>query len=266
MVNQGPSADLWVYDSARGTKTRLTNGKSVYSYPVWTPDGQFVVFSGPGGVFWTRADAAGQPQALTPCQGLCFPTSFTSDGSRLVFSELKSGGGAIQTVSVNVVGDQLRAGPVEPFLQTPSALPFPAFSPDGRWIAYADGTSGTYEGYVRAFPDRGNRWLISSGGGSMPRWSKNGSDLFYRTEDSRIMVASYTSDGDTFRPDKPRLWSKAKLANTGLTPNFDLAPDGKRAVVLTSAERHGSADDNGHAILVMNPFAESRRTAATPDH
>ena len=265
MVNQGPTADLWVYDSARGTKTRLTDGKSVYSYPVWSPDGQFVVFSGLGGVFWTRADAAGQPQALTSCQGLCFPTSFTSDGGRLAFSELKAGGGAIQTVRVDGTGGQLRADAPELFLQTPSALPFPAFSPDGRWIAYADGTSGSYEIYVRAFPDRGNRWLISSGGGSMPRWSKSGRELFYRTEDSRIMAASYTSEGDTFRAEKPRVWSMTKLANTGLTPNFDLAPDGRRAIVLMPAERPAAADADGHAILVMNALDELRRTAPEQD-
>ena len=261
MVNQGPTADLWIYDSARGTKTRLTDGKGVYSYPVWSPDGQFVVFSAPGGVFWTRADAAGQPQTLTACQGLCFPTSFTSDGGRLAFSELNAGGGAIQTVQVDATGGQLRAGAAELFLQTPSALPFPALSPDGRWIAYADGTSGSYEVYVRAFPDRGNRWLISSGGGSMPQWSRSGRQLFYRTEDSRIMVATYSSEGDTFRADKPSVWSRTKLANTGLTPNFDLSPDGMRAVVLMSAEGPAPADADSHAILVVNAVDELRRTA-----
>ena len=261
MVNQGPTADLWIYDSVRGTKTRLTDGKSVYSYPVWSPDGQFVVFSGLGGVFWTRSDAAGQPQALIACQGLCFPTSFTSDGGRLAFSELKAGGGAIQTVRVDGTGGQLRASVSELFLQTPSALPFPAFSPDERWIAYADATSGRYEIYVRPFPDRGNRWLVSSGGGSMPRWSRSGRELFYRTEDSRIMVATYSSEGGTFRADKPRVWSMTKLANTGYTPNFDLAPDGGRAVVLMPAERPAQGDADSHAILVMNALDELRRMA-----
>jgi serine/threonine-protein kinase len=265
MVNQGSTADLWIYDSTRGTKTRLTDSKTVYSYPVWSPDGQFVVFSATGGVFWTRADGAGQPQLLTRCQALCFPTSFTSDGGRLAFSELKGGGGAIQTVRVDGGGGQLRAGAAELFLQTPSALPFPAFSQDGRWIAYADATSGSYEVYVRRFPDRGNRWLISNGGGTMPVWARNGRELFYRTEDSRIMAATYSIDGETFVSDKPRVWSVAKLANTGLTPNFDLAPDGKRAVVLMPVERPAPVDAESHAILVMNLPNELRRPASSQD-
>jgi Tol biopolymer transport system component len=84
----------------------------------------------------------------------------------------------------------LRADTPEVFLQTASSNPYPAFSSDGRWLAYADAESGSYEVYVRAFPDKGTRWLISNGGGTMPVWSRNGRELFYRTEDSRIMVAS----------------------------------------------------------------------------
>jgi serine/threonine-protein kinase len=100
----------------------------------------------------------------------------------------------------------LRTNKPEAFLQTSAAQPFPAFSPDGRWLAYADAESRSYEVYVRAFPDKGSRWLISNGGGTMPRWARNGRELFYRTEDSRIMVVSYTASGDTFVADKPRLW------------------------------------------------------------
>jgi hypothetical protein len=82
MLNEGSRADLWSYDLQRGSKTRLTDGKSVYSYPVWSPDGQYVVFSSSGGMFWTRADGSGRPHPLTVIKALQFPTSFTPDGKR----------------------------------------------------------------------------------------------------------------------------------------------------------------------------------------
>jgi Tol biopolymer transport system component/tRNA A-37 threonylcarbamoyl transferase component Bud32 len=261
MINQGQSADLWIYDWQRGSKTRLTDGKSVYAYPAWSPNGQYVVFSSSGGMFWTRADGAGKPQPLTVSKALQRPTSFAPDSRRLVFSELNPAGGLIQTVLLDGASGQLRASSPEVFLQTSSALPFPAFSPDGRWLAYADAESGSYEVYVRAFPDRGTRWPISSGGGTMPVWSRNGRELFYRTEDSRIMVATYTVRGDTFVADKPRVWSEKRLANTGLVPNFDLAPDGKRFVVLMPPGGAGPTDGPGHVTLVMNFFDELRRIA-----
>jgi hypothetical protein len=262
-LNQGSSADLWIYEWQRGSKTRLTDGKSVYGYPVWSPDGRYVVFSSSGGMFWTRADGAGKPQPLTASKAFQFPTSFTPDGRRLVFSELSPVGGLIQTVRVDGDSGQLHASKPELFLQTASAAPVPAFSSDGRWLAYADSESGSYELYVRAFPDKGTRWLISNSGGTMPVWSRNGHELFYRTEDRRIMVATYTVKGDTFVADKPRVWSEQQLANTGVTPSFDLAPDGKRFVVLMPAESPEPRETQSHVTLVLNFFDEvGRRVAA----
>jgi serine/threonine-protein kinase len=260
MMNQGPSGDLWVFDWRSGRKTRLTDGQDVYSYPVWSPDGRYVVFSSSKGIVWTRADGAGKPQPLVVSKALQMPTSFTPDGKRLVFSELNSRGGLIRTVLLDVESGQLRAATPELFLQT-SALPFSAFSPNGRWLAYADAESGDYEVYVRAFPDNGTRWLISNGGGTMPLWSRNGSELFYRNEDSQIMVVTYKVNGDTFVADTPQVWSEKRLANTGLTPLFDLAPDGKKFVVLMGSEGPAAPEARKHITLVANFFDELRRLA-----
>jgi len=261
IVNQGPNADLWIYDWQRGGKTRVTDGENVYGNPVWSPDGQYVVFNSPGGMWWARTDGAGKPRLLTGSKALQWPSSFSPDGRRLVFSELNRAGGLVQTVLLDGGSGELRANKPEVFLQTSSAQPFPAFSPDGRWLAYADAESGSYEVYVRAFPDRGSRWLISNGGGTMPRWARNGRELFYRTEDSRIMVATYSARGDTFVADKPRLWSDKRLASTGLTPNLDLAPDGKRFAVLMPPGGTEATDVQRHVMLLMNFFDELRRIA-----
>jgi hypothetical protein len=61
----------------------------------------------------------------------------------------------------------------------------------GRWIAYASNETSTFQIYVRAFPDNGSRWTITSRGGVWPVFSPNRRDLFYRTEDGQVMVASY---------------------------------------------------------------------------
>ena len=63
------------------------------------------------------------------------------------------------------------------------------------------------------FPDKGGKWQISNGGGVYPVWSRNGRELFFRTDDNRIMVAAYTVKGDSFVADKPRVWSEKRLAN-----------------------------------------------------
>jgi serine/threonine-protein kinase len=261
-ANQGSSSDIWVYDLQRGSKTRLTPGIATV-YPVWSPDGRFVVYQAPGGMFWTRADGAGKPRPLTQSKTMQLPTSFTPNGTRLVFSELTPDGGTeIRTVSVESGSGQMRAGEPQLFLRTSTVNAFAAFSPDGRWLAYADAEAGSYEVYVRAFPDNGSKVQISSAGGMMPIWSRNGRELFYRMEDPRIMVANYTVKGESFVADKPRVWSGKQLANLGLAPNFDLAPDGKRFVALMPAGSPEPRETQSHVTLVVNFFDEVRRRVA----
>jgi len=214
-------------------------------------------------MFWTRSDGAGTPQPLTQSGNLQFPASFSPDGKQLVFSEMTSGAGAeIRTVPMESGSDQLRAGEPRMFLRTSTVNTFAAFSPDGRWLAYADAPAGTYEVYVRAFPDNGTQVQVSNAGGTMPSWSGNGHELFYRTEDNRIMVAKWAVKGHVFVADKPRVWSEKQLANTGVTTNLDLAPDGKRFVVLMPAEDPAPGESQNHVTLMWNFFDEIRRRVA----
>jgi serine/threonine-protein kinase len=262
LVSQASSTDVWIYDWQRGSKTRLTNGV-IASYPLWTPDGRFVVFQATGGMFWTRADGAGKPQSLTHSQSLQRPTSFNPDGTRLVFSELIPGAGAdIRTVLVESGSGQLRAGEPQSFLKTSSANDFTAFSPDGHWLAYADAEAGSYEVFVRAFPDKGVKVQISNAGGTMPVWSRTAHELLYRADDQRIMVVNYNVKGDSFIADKPRVWLGKQLANTGAVVNFDLAPDGKRSIVLMPAESPQPQENQSHVTLVVNFLDEVRRRVA----
>jgi Tol biopolymer transport system component len=161
-ILNGPGSDLWVYDVDKTTKTRLTSGLAGRD-PVWSYDGQFIVFQSPGGIFWTRADGAGKPQPLVASKTYSSPGSFSPDGRRLIYAELvPGGGGAIKTVPVENASGQLRAGQPEVFLQSTSTSNlYPRFSHDGHWLAYMDAESGSFEVYVRAFPDRGAKWQIS---------------------------------------------------------------------------------------------------------
>jgi Tol biopolymer transport system component len=95
-----------------------------------------------------------------------------------------------------------KPGKPELFLRTPFDEREPAFSPGGRWIAHTSSESGRYEVYVRPFPGPGGKWQISTGGGLLPIWSRNGRELFYETltPDNRIMVSTYTAKADSFAP------------------------------------------------------------------
>ena len=261
-ISSGDGTDLWVYDSQRDAMSRLTFGGANYGYPVWSPDGRFLVFygAGLGGLYWMRADGASAPQQLTRSQNPQFPWSFSPDGKRLAFADLTMSGGDIWTVTIENDGGVLKAGRPEPFLQTSANEIYPAFSPDGRWIAYRTFESGTSEIQVRAFPDKGGKWLISNGGGVVPVWSPNGRELFYRSEDQHIMVVSYTVKDDVFVADKPRRWADRTLAESQAR-NLDITPDGKRFVTMMPVDAPVEPRAQSQVIFLQNFADELQRRA-----
>ena len=113
---------------------------------------------------------------------------------------------------------------------------------------------------MRPFPGPGGKWLISTGGGAAPEWSRNGKELFYETPDIKIMVVTYTASGDFFRADKPQLWSPGQFTNRGPTYNFDLHPDGKRFAVLKAPGTEQSPVVN-KVSFIFNFFDEISRKA-----
>jgi serine/threonine-protein kinase len=251
--------DIWVYDQQRDAMTRLTfDGEG--DLPIWSPDGQYVLFYKKGsGIIQARADGASQPQALIGSQSALdlTPSSFTPDGKRLAYADYgaAAGGGGkwqIWTVPLEDQGGRLKAGTPEQFLKSSFGDTEPAFSPDGRWLAYVSNESGKDEEYVRAFPlpssGQGGKWQISNNGGTSATWPRNGHDLVYRSGGD-FMAASYTVKGDAFVAEKPRVWI-AKLAR----PDWDLAPDGKRVLVLAPVESADAPKQEHEVVFLQNFF------------
>jgi hypothetical protein len=258
-VQEGANQDIEVYEWQSDRTTKLTFGGRPYRNPVWSPDGQYVVFSSAngGGMFWTRADGAGQPQPLTtgkaaPAQ---VPWSFSSDGKRLAYME-QTRGSQIWTLPIEEQNGQLKAGIPEQFLKTQSLDIQPAFSPDGKWIAYRSNETGQGEVYVRPFPPpasgQGGKWVISTQGGLDPHWSRASHDLLYRGSDG-MMAAGYTVKGETFVADKPRVW-RANVSGTDL----DLSPDGKRLAVVVPVQA-AAAPKTDHEVVFLENFLDELR-------
>jgi serine/threonine protein kinase len=263
-TSEGTNQDIWVYEPQRDTMTRLTfeTGGAV-GWPLWTPDGRYVLFQTAGGMYWTRADGAGKAQPLMQSKSAIghTPGSVTADGKRLAYQETAAGSGDLWTLSLESDSAGLRAGKPEVFLQTQFSERHPSFSPDGRWLAYDSDESGAFQIYVRAFPDKGGKWQVSSTGGVFPEWSRDGRELFFRSLENQIMVAAYSVKGDSFVVDKPRLWSEKRLANVGTSPTYDVAPDGKRIAALMTAEGQEEQKALNHVIFLQNFFDELRRRA-----
>jgi len=258
--------DIWVYDLKLGSALRLSFDSAENAYPVWTPDGRHIVYSRTitGGLWWVRSDGSGQPQLLYQSKtGNVVPGSFTPDGRRLALHQPGgSTGRDIWTLPLDLTDpDHPHAGTPELFMATPSDDVEPAFSPDGHWLAYSSGESGTYETYVRPFPPTpgGGKWQVSADGGRFPVWSRISNELFYLDPRDHIMVVPYTANG-SFSLGARRQWSETSIQVTDNLPPLDIAPDGKRFVVSLPPESRAGRSDL-HAIFVLNFFDELKRRA-----
>ncbi len=235
--------------------------------PVWTPDGRRLVFSSARAdkstlnLYWQRADGTGDAQRLTESTHPQQPASWHPSGTFLAFDEVNPQTGS-DLMILPIAGDEAsgwKPGKPTAFLNSPFQEHGPMFSPDGRWLAYVSNETGRNEVYVRPFPGPGGKWQISTGGGFSPTWSRTRRELFYSTPNGQIMVASYAAEGDSFRSEKPRLWSDGRYDVRGPSRRFDLHPDGERVALAPVAQTGGVKQDK--LTFFFNFFEELRRIA-----
>jgi eukaryotic-like serine/threonine-protein kinase len=258
-ATESGAANILVHDPLKGDTSRITRRPGDYTGLTWLPDGASLLFGGADGVAWIPADRPGDSTRFKDVRGNQTPWSVAPDGRRLAYYDRSPETGFdLWTVAVTQHNAGVELGTPEPFLQTEAFEVYPSFSPDGRWITYASNESGAWEVYVRRFPDNGTKIRVSSSGGSVPRWSRNGRELLYRTEAQRIMVVTYTSSGDTFVPSAPRPWSPHSLADTGVLPNFDIAPDGERVLALMPVARPEEQQTVNHVTFMLNVSEQIR--------
>ena len=241
-------SDIWVGDVSRGTTTRLTHGGTNVG-PVWSSDGAVVYYAAAsGGSFeaWRRDSSATQPAtrvlAATSSRRHVFPSSISRDGRLMAYTE--SGGVTRGDVKiVNVASGTSVAAIETPFDEANGVL-----SPDGRLLAYQSDESGRWEVYVLKLDNR-QRVPISSSGGREPRWSPDGSTLFYQAE-AAMSVAIDAGGQPTAAPVAVHTLDGREIA--GITT-------GNRILARRSGERPSL-----HAVLTLEWNRELQRILGPP--
>ena len=265
---QDGEQDLWVWDFARETLTRLTFTPEQEFIGVWMPNGERIIFdSGSlagGDLFWRAADGTGTVERLTDSPLIVrFPQTLSSDGTHLVYQQGTNTDGTADLYTLSL-DDERRS---EPLIATGFREKNAEVSPDGRWVAYESDASGQFEVYVQPFPNVDDgKWQISTMSGWQPLWGPGGRELFYRTEAGVMSVNVETAGG--FTPGTPALVVEGQYFRS-VNRAYDISPDGQQFLMLKERAAPGSDADDPFAGLtqihvVQNWFQELLERVPVP--
>jgi Tol biopolymer transport system component/DNA-binding winged helix-turn-helix (wHTH) protein len=234
-ARENENLDVWVYDIARGARTRLSSDPATEILPVWSPAGDQIAYSsyraGNTDILVRRADAGSDEKIIAATPASERVSDWSHDGDHILFSkEDPKTGWDLWYLTRNGAGEWRAAV----LLQKRFHERVPKLSPDGRYVAYISDESGRDELYVRPFPQGERQWVVSRNGAIQPRWSRDGRKLFYVEEGTLMEVPVRTAAEFSAGAPVPL------FADTGFSrswePNYDVSLDGEHFLVPGRSE------------------------------
>jgi serine/threonine protein kinase/Tol biopolymer transport system component len=209
----------WIFDVRRGTRQRLPPGRFQTSIIAWHPDGRRLTVGGPvrgsgaWGIFLEAINGGAAEQLVEQAQGEVFPAGWLPDG-RTYFTW--SGGG----IGRSSIARHVPGQPSSVLLEVESSVLSARVSPDGRWLAYEPVTTGSGHVWVMSTDGKGERVQISARAAGAPRWSRDGSQLFFKSGSSMFVVDVRAAGG------KLDFANERKVFDAEFAREYDVAPNG----------------------------------------
>jgi len=251
----GQNEDVWVLDASRGTGARVTSERTDEFDPAWFPDGERLVYVSDHVGFYDlyeRPASGGAEKILSRTKEDKILPTVSPDGRSLLMSVPERG--SYTRVLTDIPGGNSRRLSGDSRFSEEHAV----FSPDGRWTAFDSGESGQREVYVQPLPDGAKR-QVSVGGGRMPVWNRNGSELFYAARDGILMSVTMRLAAGRIEIAAPQPLFLLRLGTGGelvfQRHSYDVSPDGQRFLVIRSAPDN----ETDGAVVVTNWTALLKR-------
>jgi Tol biopolymer transport system component len=243
--------DLWIFDVNTKTGRRLTADPAIRDAPVWSPDSRTLAFlhqadGSPPRVHVRGSEASDAEQTMAAAD-FQMPADWSPNGRFIAYVNTGFPRVANDTQGDIWVFDLARDGAPVPLLTTRFHEANPAFSPDGRWLAFTSNESGRPEVYIQAFQSTaspavvGPRYRVSRDGAQALRWRRDGRELFYLGFDGRVQAVPVTlSAKPGFGPATPlfTISTEARAAIHSVV-GFDVSADGQRFVIPTVSSAEG---------------------------
>jgi Tol biopolymer transport system component len=240
--------DLWIFDLPTNSGRRLSAESSLRDAPVWSPDSSSIAF---------LADSDGRPprvhvrglgttdeDRVMPASGFQLPTDWSPDGRFIAFVNTGFPRTANETQGDVWLLDTTNSWKAIPLLISKFHEANPAFSPNGRWLAFTSDESGQPELYVQAFTAgdaprmTGERHLVSRSGAQAVRWRRDGKELFYLALDGKVHAVSVTLSAEPRFSAPTPLFTISTEARAAIhsVMGFDVSADGQRFIIVRALE------------------------------
>jgi len=238
-------SNIWIYDIQHNTRTRFTFGRDQVLSPIWSRDGRQIAYmAGATSVIgmqaiWSKAaDGSGEEKKLLDLRdgglqdSLC---DWSPDGRYILYvNGTASVGNGAKIWVLPLSGDRKPY----PYIAAPGNQQYAQFSPDGRWVAYSSDESGLLEVYVAPFPWTGAKWQISNGGGVLPRWRRDGKEIFFlKMGSAGTFAADVDGHGPSFEVGAQHtLYNVNNLSPNTAGQQYSVTADGQRFLQITTGD------------------------------
>ncbi|MEO5988176.1 MAG: protein kinase [Candidatus Eisenbacteria bacterium] len=230
---QARTRNIWTIDRTRDLATRFTFEPTNENYPQWSPDGKQIAYwsdaPGAAGITTKQLTGSGETQLLTPVTDEVVLKDWSRDGSTIFYDRPTALGTDIWVLPTT--GERKP----RPFLNGAYNEFSGRLSPDGRFLAYVSDESGREEVYVQTYPDRNEKWQVSTRGGDDPRWADSGKELFYLSPDQQLMSVPILLQ-PTFDPGAPQALFNSRVMLPGQQrSHYGVTSDGGTFILFTPA-------------------------------
>ena len=243
MIYEGAqgTGDIWIFDVERGTSTRLTFGPASQAVPKWSFDGKTIYFisnaKGKPHIYAKAADGSGTERAVveTP-DAIEYPSAASPDGRYLVYERKMISSESGFHLWVMPLTEEAKPFPI---VQTAFDERNAAISSDGKWMAYESDESGRREVYITGFPGGGAKWQVSTAGGTIPKWRKDGKELFFLDNADNVVAVDVTVVGNAVRLGTPLTLFQA-VGTQRSAGAYDVTADGKKFLINSGNLKEGT--------------------------
>ena len=246
--------DIWLFDLARGVRTRFTFGPALSDDPVWSPDGKTIAFdsnrTGGYALYQKPSNGTQKEVMIYTDPAIKFTSSWSRDGKYVLFDRIDPQSKGITAIWVLPMFGDHKAYPL---ISTEFNNTYSQFSPDGRWVAYDSNESGKDEIYAVAFPNATARFQISTSGGGNAQWRADGKELYYTDPNNKIMAVDIIEHGDSLQVEAPHALWQPRLQPV-VNPPYAATGDGKRFLA-----NELPLQSTSHLTVILNWDAELKK-------